>query len=169
MSIKFYLLNTVFIIGVIIFTNFAQAENLLPRFVSLKADEVNARTGPNAKYPIRWVYIKKNEPVEIIAEFEQWRKIKDFQGDEGWVHQNLISGKRYVVIKANQNVNGLKSFDDKKIVFIAAPKVRAQLLKCRTQWCEIKVTEKLGEKLKNYSAWVEKSKLWGVYDKEEYN
>jgi SH3-like domain-containing protein len=163
MNIKFCILSIIFC------TSLAQAETFLPRFASLKADEVNARTGPNPKYPIRWVYIKKNEPVEIIGQFEQWRKIKDFQGDEGWVHQNLISSKRYVVIKSNQNINGLKSFAEKNIVFVAAPKVRAQLLKCRQHWCEIKVTEILGDKLKSYTAWTEKTKLWGVFDKEEYN
>ena len=61
----------------------------LPRFVSLRSELVNARSGPGSRYPIEWVYMQKRAPVEIIAEFELWRKIKDWQGSESWVHQAM--------------------------------------------------------------------------------
>src|SRR5436853_89841 len=79
----------------------ALANNALPipRFVSTRASEVNMRTGPNVRYPVRWVFVKKGEPVEILAEFEQWRKIRDHQGDSGWVHETMLSGKRYVILE----------------------------------------------------------------------
>ena len=58
----------------------------LPRFVSLRADTVNLRTGPGNRYPIEYVYRRKGYPLEIVAEFDQWRQVRDWQGTEGWVH-----------------------------------------------------------------------------------
>src|SRR4026209_512491 len=66
----------------------------LPRFASLRSDEVNVRTGPGPRYPIDWVFKRKAMPVEIVAEYENWRKIRDWQGASGWVHQSLLSGQR---------------------------------------------------------------------------
>ncbi|MDP7625068.1 MAG: SH3 domain-containing protein, partial [Rhodospirillales bacterium] len=65
----------------------------LPRFVSLRADEVNLRTGPGVRYPVDWVYQRKNLPVEVIAEFGTWRKVRDVQGSQGWIHQSLLSSR----------------------------------------------------------------------------
>ena len=72
----------------------------IPRFASLRSDEVNVRTGPGPRYPIDWVFKRKAMPVEIVAEFENWRKIRDWQGASGWVHQSLLSGKRSFIIPA---------------------------------------------------------------------
>src|SRR5215216_2043872 len=70
----------------------------LPRFASLRSDEVNARTGPGTRYPVDWVFRRKGMPVEIVAEFENWRKVRDWQGASGWVHQSLLTGKRGFLI-----------------------------------------------------------------------
>ncbi len=32
--------------------------------------------------------------MEIIAEFETWRRIRDAEGTEGWVYHSLLSGRR---------------------------------------------------------------------------
>src|SRR6201993_5661475 len=81
----------------------AAAENdtgkKLPRFVSLRSDQVNLRVGPGENYPIQWVLTRKEMPVEIIREFEHWRMIRDWQGTEGWVHERMVSRKRGVVVK----------------------------------------------------------------------
>src|SRR3546814_9474044 len=66
--------------------------------------EVNLRTGPGPTYPIEWVYLRRNMPVEIVAEFDNWRKIRDWQGTVGWVHQNLLSGERYARIANAERV-----------------------------------------------------------------
>ena len=68
----------------------------LPRFASLRSDHINGRSGPDTKYPIEWVYRQKGAPVEIVNEFELWRKIKDWDGSESWVHKSMLSGKRTV-------------------------------------------------------------------------
>src|SRR3977135_3649158 len=70
----------------------------LPRFASLRSDEVNVRTGPGTRYPVDWVFKRKGMPVEIVAEYENWRKIRDWQGASGWVHQSLLTGKRSFII-----------------------------------------------------------------------
>ena len=77
----------------------------IPRFASLRSDEVNVRTGPGPRYPIEWVFKRKAMPVEIVAEFENWRKIRDWQGASGWVHQSLLSGKRSFIIAVRVAAN----------------------------------------------------------------
>ena len=70
----------------------------VPRFVTLKGDEVNVRAGPGRRYPINWVFLRQEMPVEVVAEFDTWRKIRDFEGTEGWVHQSLLSGRRGALV-----------------------------------------------------------------------
>lgn len=82
----------------------ANAENKklpIPRFASIKSNEVNSRVGPTVKSPIEWVFVKKGEPVEITAEYGQWRQIRDVTGEGGWVHSSVLSGKRSVIIKSS--------------------------------------------------------------------
>lgn len=71
----------------------------LPRFASLRAEKVNLRVGPGSEYPIEWVIKRPNLPIQIIAEYETWRQIKDSDGTTGWVHQSMLSGKRFVLVK----------------------------------------------------------------------
>ena len=73
----------------------------VPRFVSLKSDRVNVRSGPNKDQEVRWVYTRAGMPVEITAEFENWRRIRDWEGAEGWVYHSLLSGKRTAVVVPN--------------------------------------------------------------------
>ena len=77
----------------------SEAWQKLPRFVSLRSDQVNLRVGPGENYPIEWVLTRKEMPVEIVKEFENWRMIRDWQGTEGWVHERMLTGKRAVVVK----------------------------------------------------------------------
>src|SRR5262249_31160324 len=70
----------------------------LPRLATLKSDEANVRTGPCSRYPIDWVFKRKGMPVEIVAEYDNWRKIRDWQGASGWVYQGLLTGKRSFII-----------------------------------------------------------------------
>ena len=70
----------------------------VPRFVSLGADRVNVRFGPGKQYPINWVFARKDLPVEIVAEFDTWRKIRDFDGEEGWIHSSLLSSRRTIMV-----------------------------------------------------------------------
>src|SRR6476646_8312916 len=73
----------------------------VPRFVSLKSDKVNVRAGPTKDHDVAWVYNRAALPVEITAEFENWRRIRDWEGAEGWVYHSLLSGKRTAVVVPN--------------------------------------------------------------------
>lgn len=129
----------------------AEKEETLPYFASVKSGEVNVRIGPHSRYPIKFVFIKKSEPIEVIAKFEQWRKIRDFTGDEGWVHQTMIARKRYVIVKSNHNIEMKKN---NKIIAYLEPGVRATLKECKKEECQI-ITN-------NIAGWVEGKHLWGT-------
>ena len=70
----------------------------LPRFVSLAAERVNVRFGPGKQYPVNWMFARQGLPVEIIEEFDTWRKIRDHDGEEGWVHSSLLSSRRTIMV-----------------------------------------------------------------------
>lgn len=142
----------------------------IPRFVSLRADKVNLRTGPSERYPIIWVYQRRNYPMEVIAEFNNWRKLRDMDGTVGWVHENLIVGKQYALI-VNNKIVATGQFQNqlpaRQILLYRAPDessyplVRAEIgalgkiLKCQADWCQLQFDRRKG--------WIRKINLWGVY------
>jgi SH3-like domain-containing protein len=136
----------------------AEPGEKLPRFVSLRSDQVNLRVGPGENYPIQWVLTRKEMPVEIIREFEHWRMIHDWQGTEGWVHERMVTGKRTVVVKGG--VRALHRLPDpaSQVVARAEPGVFAHLLECRGVWCRIEAADIRG--------WVQRNEVWGVYPDE---
>ncbi|HEY8963133.1 MAG TPA: SH3 domain-containing protein [Alphaproteobacteria bacterium] len=132
----------------------------LPRFVSLRSDTVYVRAGPGMRYPVKWVYQSRSYPLQVIQEFDTWRKIKDIDGDEGWVHQTLLSGNRYVLIESDQPVTLYKKPDeDSRPVAQAEKGVVAKLNECEDNWCQVSVS--------GYKGWLLKEILWGVYEHEE--
>jgi SH3-like domain-containing protein len=134
----------------------------VPRFVSLRADAVNLRSGPGSRYPIEFVYHRKGYPVEIVAEFEQWRQIRDWQGTEGWVHQRMVTGARNVVVQGAQHI--LRQSADAGAAPIAKldPGVVAHLLECRDAWCRIEVQSGSSD----IKGWLARSDVWGVLPNE---
>lgn len=134
----------------------------IPRFVSLASDEINARKGPGKKYPIALQYQKKDLPVEIIAEYEHWRKIKDPAGQENWVHKSLLLGDRYGFIKAGSTLNVYKKpkQESHKILKIEGPNT-FRILKCKGNMCRISI--------QSFRGWVVKDAFFGVYPDERLN
>ena len=133
----------------------------IPRFVSLRSNHINARSGPGARYPIEWVYMQKSAPVEIIAEFELWRKIKDWQGSESWVHKSMLSGKRSVkVITPGENNVYAKDDFKTKIIAKVEDEVVGEIEKCpvNNSFCKIKFASITG--------WVPRQNLYGIYPEE---
>jgi len=110
----------------------------VPRFVSLHADRVNLRAGPGSRYPIEWVLTKKEMPVQIIAQFEHWRRIRDWEGTVGWVQERMVTGKRTVVVNKG-GVRPLHKQPDPAAPVIARvePGVLARLAECRGPWCRV--------------------------------
>lgn len=135
----------------------------LPRFVSLRSDKVYVRAGPALRYPIKWIYKRANMPVEIVQEFENWRKVKGVDGEEGWIHQSLLSGERTVIIKDSEDpVPMREGFNgNARMVARIEPQVVASIDKCSGDWCRIETG--------GYRGWVERNFLWGIYDGEDLN
>lgn len=126
----------------------------IPRYVTLRADEVNVRTGPGVRYPVDWVFVRENMPVEIVSEFENWRKIRDFEGTEGWVHQSMLSGRRSVLVIGRNRTLRREATDSSPAVAHMEPGVIAWLDSCVSEWCEIEVS--------GLSGWIHRSMIWGV-------
>ena len=136
-----------------------QVTNLpIPRYVSLKVKEANARRGPSLSHKIDWIYKRQNMPLEIYAEYENWRRVRDFEGLGGWVHYTLLSGIRYVLIKNELlEMRLLPSIDAQVIAKIPQHNI-ATLDKCNKDWCRI-IDD-------GYKGWVPKNGIWGVYENE---
>ena len=126
----------------------------LPRFVSLRADSVNARTGPGRRYPIQWVYKRAKLPVEIVAEFDAWRKITDFEGFGGWIHKSMLSGQRMVIVRGNTSILHSEPHDTAVVIAKLEPGVLGMFETCRSAWCEIEVP--------GFAGWVRHDAIWGV-------
>lgn len=133
----------------------------VPRFASLKSDNVFARTGPSMDYPIRWIYKKEGLPVEIVQEFDVWRKIKDPDGGTAWVHKILLSGQRTAIIKGKDIVTMWGKDDGSHPVAKLEPKAIVHVQECAETFCKIDSVP--------FKGWVEKKSLWGVYPSEILN
>jgi len=135
----------------------------IPRFVSLKSDRVNVRKGPSTDQAIVWVFSRAGLPVEIIAESDNWRRVRDSEGADGWVWHSLLSGRRTVLIspwtKTPENVPlySRKSTGASTVAELA-PSVLGNVLSCDGEWCELSIDD--------YSGFVQQDKLWGVYKDE---
>lgn len=136
----------------------------LPRFVSLKADNVNVRRGPGQEYDIAFTFVRAGLPVEITQEFDTWRKIRDSEGAEGWVFHSLLSGKRTALVAPWEKGGpfAARSDPDSKATVVAylEPRVIADVKECTGTWCRISV--------KGYEGWIEQERLWGVYPNEVF-
>lgn len=134
------------------------AEAPLPHFASLHADKVNLRSGPGDRYPIEWVYIRKDWPVEVLAQFDHWRRVRDWEGTEGWVHEKMVTSRREVIVTGG--VRGLRQGPDLSAALVARaePGVMARLDECRGEWCRIEAGDVTG--------WVQRSDIWGIYPNE---
>ena len=139
---------------------FAQTGLPLPRYVSISAGEVNMRTGPGTRYPITWVYQKRGLPVEITNEFDTWRKIRDVTGDEGWVHQSMLSGSRHAIVQKTTHSLMNKPDDGAQVLATLEPGVTVSIEECLPEWCKVETA--------GYDGWLPKSALWGVYPQEVF-
>ena len=130
----------------------------IPRFVSLGSEEINVRVGPGIRYPIRFVLKKKGLPVEIIKEFDVWRQIVTFDGDKGWIHKSLLSGRRKVIIKDYTRTVYKRPKPISKAVVKLKAGVVAKLHNCKSSWCKIEAS--------GYEGWIDRASIWGVYPNE---
>ena len=136
----------------------------VPRFVSLKRKKVNVRKGPSTDHRVKWVYTSKGYPVEVIAESDNWRRVRDAQGDEGWVFHSLLSGSRTAIISPWGEATQIPMLSEphagSPVVASLSSGVMGLVDNCNGSWCMVAVT--------GYSGWVEQGRLWGVYPGERF-
>jgi SH3-like domain-containing protein len=133
----------------------------IPRFAALRSGEVNMRTGPGTRYPIEWVYTRRGLPVEVIAEYDIWRRVRDPEGAEGWVNKTELTGKRSAVIIGA--AHELRNDRDDKAAIVAHLETGAmgQLVSCAQDWCKAKF-----DGVKGY---LRKTDFWGAYPNETFD
>lgn len=128
----------------------------IPRFVSLDARqrEVNVRFGPGQQYPINWVFSRPGIPLEIIAEFDNWRKIKDYEGQEGWISARLLSGRRTIMVQGTIRDLRRTAASQARVLLRVEPGVIGSLMECRSNWCRVEIEGQRG--------WMQRSEFWGT-------
>lgn len=132
----------------------------LPRFVSLRSEEVNLRAGPGVQYPVDWVYNRQNLPVQILAEYDTWRKVSDWQGTQGWVHQSMLTGRRTVMVTGGKRVLRRKPHAKSAAVADVEEGVIGSLLSCPegASWCKVDID--------GYVGWMRHVDFWGTFPNE---
>lgn len=154
---------------------FAQTSGLpLPRFASTRSEPINIRVGPGQKYDIAWTYLKSGIPIEIVQEFDTWRKIRDVDGAEGWIHQNLLTGTRagYVTpLVANGEIPlRANRSDDAGVRARLGAGLKVTISQCDGEWCQVSATGQDQAQRNNiYSGYLRQEELWGVYPDEVFD
>ena len=157
----------IFLLSINIFSLCAQTVGTetgltLPRFVSLKSNDSNLRVGSSINYSIKLKFVIANTPVEITDEYKDWRKIKDYEGNEGWLHRSLLKSNRFAIIDVPYQ-EGAQVYNKPKgkVIGKIGKKNIVSIEKCLKNWCHIKYNQ--------YKGWVSKLNLWGIYEKEVFN
>ncbi len=136
----------------------------VPRFVSLKSGKVNSRIGPGVNYPVDWLYLKSGLPMEIIQEFDNWRRVRDSDGAEGWINQSLLSGRRTAIAapwqRGKETSIDLLSEPSKAAskVAIVQPGAVGTIKQCNGEWCEMTFA--------GHTGWLNQKLVWGAYPGE---
>tara|TARA_Y100000590_G_scaffold368914_1_gene429791 strand:- start:347 stop:889 length:543 start_codon:yes stop_codon:yes gene_type:complete len=164
------MLNIIKLLSIFLLINFNLYANSIgevtgykiPRFVSLKSDDVNLRIGSSTNYPITLKYIIKNMPIEITEEYEMWRKVRDIEGNEGWIHKNLLKGDRYAIVyNANESFSRIYFKPNGDFIGEIGKLNIVKINTCLIDWCKISFN--------NISGWIKKDNLWGCYKDEKFN
>lgn len=148
-----------FIISIVFFISVQLIVCSAAEFGSIKSDKVNVRQGPGLLHQILWVFVSKNEPVEILERFEEWIKIRDIDGEIGWLHKRALSTKRHVIIKDDQTLLYPKIPSNRPIkpsnaTAIIEKNVCCELSNIKEEWAKVRC--------KNTKGWVNINSLWGV-------
>ena len=140
----------------------------LPRFVSLKAKRVNLRVGPGRAYAVAWLYTKSGVPMEVIQEYDNWHRVRDAEGTEGWVYQSLLSGERTAMTAPWKMGDGKDDFinmhrearSNADIVARVEPGVVVEIKACDGDWCEAQAD--------GVGGWLPQNEIWGAYPGEAF-
>lgn len=124
------------------------------RFVTVKADKANVRAGPGRNYPVRWVFVQPGIPVEILAEYDNWRQVRDWEGQEGWIHAAMLSRKRTIIVTGKKRTLYRRAEASSPPVVILEPGIIAEIEDCTAEWCRVEV--------RNNRGWLRRGEFWGI-------
>jgi len=132
----------------------------LPRFASLRSDDVNMRAGPGTRYRIDWVYKRRDLPVEIEREFDVWRWVRDADGIQGWVHQATLMGRRSFIVQKTEVTLRAEASDTAPAVAILRAGVIGRIRSCESSsdWCNVQTG--------SYRGYLRRQQFWGVFPDE---
>lgn len=133
----------------------------IPRFVSLKTAEAFMREGPSAEHRVKWIYRRKGLPLEVLAQFDVWRRVRDSDGEIGWMHVAMLSADRTALIVGKGDAPVRESDDpESDLAAQAEPGAVGRLKACDAYMCDVAFA--------NAEGWVDRARLWGVYDRERF-
>jgi len=157
----FWILSSLILLSLPAFSQNRSSGLPLPRFVSLRAEVVNMRTGPGVQYPVEWVYKRNGLPVEIISEYDTWRKVRDWQGTQGWIHQSMLNGKRKFIVVGSERTVRRSANSESAARAILELGVIGKVIECEksSSWCKIQKDSITG--------WLRRVDVWGIYRGEE--
>lgn len=128
----------------------------VPRYVVLKSKDINVRVAPGITEQLKFNYKCMLNPVEVTAEFDSWRKIRDSDGNDGWVHEAMLDGRKFVKVNGKNGAKILRLPSTRaKVIAIAEQGVIAKIVDCKDDWCKISLSN-------SYKGWVQKREIWGV-------
>jgi SH3-like domain-containing protein len=130
----------------------------VPRFVSLRSGQVNLRVGPGQTYPIEWLLTRKDMPVEIVREFQNWRMVRVWRDASGWILDRMVTAERHVIVDGGVRVMRRRPDAQSELVARAEPGVVAKLLECQGDWCRIQAG--------GYQGWLQRGDVWGILPDE---
>jgi SH3-like domain-containing protein len=133
----------------------------VPRFATLRSGEVNMRTGPGTRYPIEWVYARRGLPVEVTAEYDIWRRVRDPEGTEGWVNKTELTGKRGAIITGTgHDIYDSRNEQSAVLAHLETGAI-GQIVSCAQDWCKVKFAGVKG--------YLRKTDFWGAYPTETFD
>lgn len=133
----------------------------IPRFVSIKRNEANLRVGPGKDYPILFTLTRAGMPVKVIDEFKEFLQVELYDGVKGWLHNSLVTGRRYFLVRKDSVTVRAEPAEDSPPVAIADAGAIVRLRACAVNWCRIEAD--------NVSGWLAQSSGWGVFERETFD
>ncbi len=151
-----------FLILLLLTLDLAYAKEETLRFVSIRSGNAHMHVGPGLKYPVNWQYVRKDLPLEVLAEYDHWRKVRDIDGAVGWMHKSLLSGKRTVWIVAKKTSLLRLPEDESKIIANLSASVLARLIDTHDGWCKVEI--KCDQNI--FRGWINAKHVWGLSKSE---
>ncbi len=136
----------------------AKKGKLVQRFASIRANDVNVRAGPGVRYPVKWKFVQRHAPVEVIAQYDTWRKIRDWEGGEGWVHRAMLEYKRSLILTGVQKTMRRRPSDSAPAIARLSTKMIVLVKRCDLDWCYVSAHD--------HEGWISRKGLWGLYPQE---